>query len=137
MTQNLYIKSAYGVIIRNSEHDVLRKLSEKFTYGEEGIDDALPASDILDGEIDFVKLSKKFPGLTADISGEVALGMHRSLVVFLEDTCLHVNLEEGQRDAQKLFAGEVTKKSEKVLEKFCRKYGIEDQPGWITWVTAV
>lgn len=137
MTNKVYVKSAYGVIIRNSEHDVLHKLSEKFTYGEEDIDDALPASDILDGEIDFVRLSEKFPGLTADISGELALGMHRSLVVFLEDTCLHVNLEEGERDAQKLFAGEVTKKSQKALAKFCKKYGIEDTPGWITWATAV
>lgn len=136
MTANIYVKSAYGVIIRNSEHEVLRKLSKNFTYGEEDIDADLPASDILDGEIDFVRLSKKFPGLTADVSGEVALEMHRSLVVFLEDTCLHVNLAEGQRDAQKLFSEEVTKKSMKQLAKFCKKYGIEDKPGWITWAVS-
>lgn len=136
MTIEIDVSTAYGVIIRNSEHEVLAKISEKFSYGEEQIDDHLPASDILDGEIDFEKLDEKFPGITADISGDVAIGSNRSLIVFIKDSGVHLDINEGIRDAYKLPADKVTKKAEKALAKFCKKYGVTDEPGWITWSTA-
>lgn len=136
MTIEINVSTAYGVIIRNSEHDALRKISEKFSYGEEQIDDHLPASDILDGEIDFDKLDEKYRGLSADISGDVAIGSNRSLIVYIEETGIHVDINEGVRDAWKLPAENVTKQARKSLAKFCKKYGVTDEPGWITWSTA-
>lgn len=136
MTVEINVSTAYGVIIRNSEHDTLRKISSKFSYGEEEIDDHLPASDILDGEIDFDKLADKFPGLSADISGDVLIGSNRSLIVFIEESGVHIDINEDGRDAWKLPADKVTKKAQKTLAKFCKKYGITDEPGWITWSTA-
>lgn len=136
MTIEINVSSAYGVIIRNSEHETLRRLSEKFTYGEEEIDEDLPASDILDGEIDFEKLDKKYPGLAADISGDIALGSNRSLIVYIEESAVHIDVNEGIRDAWKLPADKVTKKAQKTLAKFCKKYGIADEPGWVTWSNA-
>lgn len=133
---DLYITSAYGVIIRNYEHETLQKISKKFTYGEEQIDDDLPASDILDGEIDLERLDGKFPGLSADVAGELQLGMNRSLVVFIQGSSVHINIDEAARDAWKLPAFNVTKSAKKSLKEFCKKYNVGDEPGWITWSTA-
>lgn len=136
MTVESYVRSAYGVIIRNSEHEALHKISEKFCYGEEEIDHDLPESNILDGEIDFEKLDKKYPGLSADISGEVALEMNRSLVVFVHNSGAWANLEMGQHDAVNLPDISEMKAQKKALKKFCRKYGVEGKPGWVLWSAA-
>ena len=133
MTTQSYAMSAYGVIIRNSEHDTLHRISEKFSYGEEEIDHSLPASDVLDGEIDLAKLDEKFPGLSADVAGEILLEMNRSLVVFISSSRVHAAIEDGKHDAWKLPEHNVTKASRKALKKFCKKYKVTEEPGWITW----
>lgn len=136
MTIEINVSTAYGVIIRNSEHEILRKLSEKFSYGEEQIDDHLPASDILDGEIDFDALDKKYPGLSADLSGDVVIGSNRSLIVYIEESAVHIDINGGSMDAWRLPSDAVNKKTKRALAKFCKKYGITEEPGWITWSVA-